>query len=87
MRKYLQYPKPTIQESNQMKAPIIPFEASFTIDGINGFKYGNVLKFAGLPKRYHENCVFLVVGITDSVSTDGQWTTAVRCLMRPKIGS
>ena len=87
MRKYLQYPKPSIEESNQMKAPIIPFEASFTIDGINGFKYGNVLKFSGLPKRYHENCVFLVVGLTDSVSTDGQWTTAVRCLMRPKIGA
>jgi len=85
MRKYLQYPKPTIQESNQQKAPIIPFDASFTIDGINGFKYGDVLSFAGLPKRYQENCVFLVVGQTDSVATDGQWTTAIRCLMRPKI--
>ena len=85
MRKYLQYPLPTIQQSNQMKAPIIPFDASFTIDGINGFKYGDVLSFIGLPKRYQENCVFLVVGQTDSVATDGQWTTAIRCLMRPKI--
>ena len=85
MRKYLQYPMPTIQQSNQMKAPIIPFDASFTIDGINGFKYGDVLSFVGLPKRYQENCVFLVVGQTDSVATDGQWTTAIRCLMRPKI--
>ena len=85
MRKYLQYPLPTIQQSNQMKAPIIPFDASFTIDGINGFKYGDVLSFVGLPKRYQENCVFLVVGQTDSVATDGQWTTAIRCLMRPKI--
>jgi hypothetical protein len=85
MRKYLQYPTPTIQESNQTKAPIIPFDASFTIDGINGFKYGDVLSFIGLPKRYQENCVFLVVGQTDSVATDGQWTTAIRCLMRPKI--
>jgi hypothetical protein len=85
MRKHLQYPKPTIQQSNQTKAPIIPFDASFTIDGINGFKYGDVLSFVGLPKRYQENCVFLVVGQTDSVATDGQWTTAIRCLMRPKI--
>ena len=85
MRKYLQYPKPKIQQSNQMKAPIIPFDASFTIDGINGFKYGDVLSFIGLPKRYQENCVFLVVGQTDTVATDGQWTTAIRCLMRPKI--
>ena len=85
MRKYLQYPLPTIQQSNQMKAPIIPFDASFTIDGINGFKYGDVLSFIGLPKRYQENCVFLVVGQTDTVATDGQWTTAIRCLMRPKI--
>ena len=85
MRKYLQYPTPKIQSSNQMKAPIIPFDASFTIDGINGFKYGDVLSFIGLPKRYQENCVFLVVGQTDTVATDGQWTTAIRCLMRPKI--
>jgi hypothetical protein len=85
MRKYLQYPTPKIQQSNQMKAPIIPFDASFTIDGINGFKYGDVLSFIGLPKRYQENCVFLVVGQTDTVATDGQWTTAIRCLMRPKI--
>ena len=85
MRKYLQYPSPSIEESTQMKAPIIPFDASFTIDGINGFKYGNILSFAGLPNRYQVNCVFLVVGLTDSVSTDGQWTTTVRCLMRPKI--
>ena len=85
MRKYLQYPTPKIQLSNQMKAPIIPFDASFTIDGINGFKYGDVLSFIGLPKRYQENCVFLVVGQTDTVATDGQWTTAIRCLMRPKI--
>ena len=85
MRKYLQYPLPTIQQSNQMKAPIIPFDASFTVDGINGFKYGDVLSFVGLPKRYQENCVFLVVGQTDSVATNGEWTTAIRCLMRPKI--
>jgi hypothetical protein len=82
---YLMFPTDDIRKSQQITAPIFPFTAEFTIDGISGFKYGDVLSFVGLPKRYQENCVFLVVGQTDSVATDGQWTTAIRCLMRPKI--
>ena len=49
IKNYVQYPTPTIQDTNQFKAPIIPFDASFTIEGINGFRYGDVLKFEGLP--------------------------------------
>jgi len=83
--KYVQYPKPKIQETNQLKAPVIPFDCSFTIDGINGFKYGDVVQFNGLPKRYTQNAVFSIVSITHTVDTNGIWTTQLRCIMRPKI--
>jgi len=85
LRKHIQYPTPTIQDTNQLKAPVIPFDCSFTIDGINGFRYGNVLQINGLPKRYTDNVVFLVVSVTHTVSNAGEWTTEIRCIMRPKI--
>ena len=78
LTKYLQYPKPTIQESNQLLAPVIPFEVEFTIDGINGFRYGDVLTFDGLPTRYKQNTVFSIINITHTVATDGQWTIRSR---------
>jgi hypothetical protein len=85
MQKYLQYPKPTIVASNQLTAPVIPFDVEFTIDGINGLRYGDVLTFDGLPTRYKQNAVFSIVGINHTVGNDGMWTTSVRCIMRPNI--
>ena len=85
LTKYVQYPKPTIDEANQLTAPVIPFEVEFTIDGVNGFRYGDVLTFDGLPTRYKQNTVFSIMSIAHTVGTDGQWTTTVRCVMRPNI--
>jgi hypothetical protein len=85
IQKYLQYPKPTIAEANQLTAPVIPFDVEFTIDGINGLRYGDVLTFAGLPTRYKQNAVFSIVGLNHTVGSDGMWTTTVRCIMRPNI--
>ena len=85
LRRYIQYPTATIKNTNQLKAPIIPFDASFTIAGINGFRYGDVLKFNGLPDRYTINTVFSIMAINHSVSDKGEWNTKIRCIMRPKI--
>jgi len=85
LQKYVQYPTPSIVESNQLTAPVIPFEVEFTIDGINGFRYGDVLTFDGLPTRYKQNAVFSIMSIAHTVATDGQWTTTIRCIMRPNI--
>ena len=85
LRRYIQYPTDTIKNTNQLKAPIIPFDASFTIAGINGFRYGDVLKFNGLPDRYTINTVFSIMAINHSVSDTGEWNTEIRCIMRPKI--
>lgn len=84
--KYIQMPMPTIKQSQQMMAPIFPFEAEFTIDGIHGFRYGDVVTFDILPYRYRANTVFSIIGIEHDATQDGQWTTRVRCIMRPRIG-
>jgi hypothetical protein len=86
LKKYIQYPSDQIKNSNQLAAPIFPFDVSFTIDGINGFRYGDVLQFNGLPARYRINTVFSVINVTHTIGSDGVWTTGVRCIMRPKIG-
>lgn len=85
LQKYIQFPTETIQGSNQITAPIIPFDVEFTMDGINGFRYGDVLTFDLLPERYIKDTVFSIVSVTHTIDTAGMWTTTVRCIMRPKI--
>jgi phage protein D len=60
-------------------------ELEFTIDGINGFKYGDVLTFAGLPRRYTDAFVFTIMAVTHEVSNTGDWTTKIRCVPRVRI--
>ena len=85
LQKYIQYPKSSLEASVNLKAPVIPFDASFTVEGVNGFRYGDVLEFSGLPKRYTNNTVFCIIGINHSVSSTGEWNTGIQCIMRPRI--
>ena len=85
LRKYLQYPLPDIKQANLLNSPIFPFEVDFTIDGISGFRYGDVLVFDSIPKRYREETVFSIKGLSDTVSNDGVWQTKITCMMRPKV--
>ena len=83
--KYIQYPTPNIVLSNKLSAPIYPFDVEFTIDGINGFKYGDVLEIPILPSRYSEQTVFSVINVIHSVDSTGLWKTKIKCIMRPRI--
>ena len=82
---YIKFPSADIKKSQQLTAPIFPFTVNFTIDGVNGFRYGDVLTFDGLPLRYRAHTVFSITSITHNVSTDGKWTTDINCIMRPNI--
>lgn len=86
LTKYIQYPKPTIEESCVGGiAPVFPFDVEFTIDGINGLRYGDILDFPGLPEKYKTQTTFTIKGITHAVSNSGEWTTRISCIMRPKF--
>ena len=82
---HMKFPTSKIQDSQALSAPVFPFEAEFTIDGINGLRYGDVVKFEALPNRYKINTVFSIIGITHNVTNNGEWTTNVKCIMRPNI--
>jgi len=83
--RYVKFPTPDIKKTNEFAAPIIPFDTEFTIDGINGLRYGDVLVFDVLPSRYVRNTVFSIINITHTVDNTGVWTTKVRSIMRPKF--
>ena len=85
LKKHIQWPTDKINKSSQMTAAVYPMEASFTIDGINGLRYGDTVEFNALPAKYKNNSTFSIIGITHTVSTTGEWTTKVNCVMRPKF--
>lgn len=85
LSEYLKKPYKDFRTSQQMAAPIFPFEANITIDGINGFRYGDVLQFDVLPNRYTTNTVFSIININHTVSNTGIWNTELKCIMRPSI--
>ncbi len=85
LNNYVKYPTGNIKESQIMVAPIFPFTAEFTIDGVNGFKYGDVVTFNLLPSRYQTNTVFSIIGIQHKVGETGDWQTVIKCIMRPKL--
>lgn len=85
LKKYIQYPTDDIKQTNLLAAPIFPFTANFTIDGINGFRYGDVLTFDGLPIKYRINTVFSVISISHTISNQGEWKTQITCIQRPNI--
>lgn len=82
---YIKYPLDNFIATSNIAAPIIPFDTSFTIDGINGFKYGDVVAFKVLPTRYVSNTVFSVINVTHTISNEGVWTTVIRSIMRPRF--
>ena len=86
LQKYVQFPTETFVLSNELASPVIPISAEFTIDGINGFRYGDVLSFADiLPPRYTQNMAWSIAGVTHTVDNTGVWTSNIRTIARPRI--
>ena len=85
LAEYIKKPFADFRTSQLMSAPIFPFEATITIDGINGFRYGDVVQFEALPMRYRMNTVFSILNVSHNVSNTGQWLTELKCIMRPSI--
>jgi hypothetical protein len=83
--KHIQWPTDKIDKSAHMTAAVYPMEVSFTIDGINGLRYGDTVEFNALPAKYKNNTTFSIIGITHTVSTNGEWITNINCIMRPKF--
>ena len=82
---HIAYPDVSIESACNINAPIWPMNLEFTIDGINGFIYGDVLFFRGLPSRYNQQFVFCISKIKHTISDSGEWTTSITCFARSRI--
>ena len=83
--KYIQYPTDNISNSNKLSAPIYPFEVELTIEGINGFKYGDVVHIPALPERYRTQTIFSIINVVHNISSAGVWSTKLKLIMRPNV--
>ena len=84
LRNYMKYPTSDITQSNLLDAPIYPFDAEITIEGIQGFRYGDVVILPVLPTRYRTQAVFSVIQVTHTVDSAGVWQTKIKLVMRAK---
>jgi hypothetical protein len=69
---------------------LVPLDLSITLDGINGFNFGNVISTNYLPSRYFDSkgqkIIFTVSKVEHSIS-EGDWTTTLSTLCRLKYSA
>ena len=84
LQKYIKYSKPKLTESLDQQKPRWLYSLDFTIDGVNGFRFGDVFQFRGVPVQNSDNYVFTITKIVHTVSATGEWTTAISTQSRAK---
>ena len=84
LQTYVNYPTPSLKESLNQQKPRWLYTLEFTIDGINGFRFGDVLQFRGIPQRFRDDFVFNVEKVTHNVDSAGEWTTTLTRRSRTK---
>lgn len=65
------------------KTMIYPVELSLTIDGISGFRFGDIITVDYLPKNYRDAMVFVVTKVEHDIS-DNDWQTSLTVQARMK---
>ena len=65
---------------------IYPVEFSVTIDGVQGFKFGNVITTNLIPLRYRNAGMVFTVTKIDHKITSGVWETTLHTVSRLKAG-
>ena len=67
--------KGTGSNLEKLQVPL-PVEVSLTLDGIGGFKVGELFSVDYLPQLYRKHCYFMISNIGHSVTTAG-WDTTI----------
>lgn len=68
-------------ETDLCKSVIVPYEFSFTTDGIGGFGFGQMVTCDLLPANVKSRYVYQITSVEQSVSY-GDWTTTVNTVAR-----
>jgi hypothetical protein len=82
--------RPTAADGNNqthwLNSAAYPIDLTLTIDGINGFKFGDVIKTTAIPKRYNQEykMVFTVTKISHKIDSS-TWETTLQTKARIKM--
>ena len=60
---------------------ILPFNFEFTVDGIGGFKFGQIVSSTRIPASLRENYVWQVTAVEHTMNIQ-DWTTTVKTVAR-----
>lgn len=73
-----------VDKSHWLNESLYPINLSITIDGIAGFKFGDVIRTSLVPTRHFKYVVFVVTKIDHKVTATG-WETTLNtaCRVRP----
>lgn len=63
---------------------ILPFEFSFTVDGIGGFKFGQYVTHPRIPESIRNAWNFFVTSVEHDISDNNDWKTTVKTVARFK---
>lgn len=72
------------EDAHWLNKAIFPVDLSLTIDGIEGFKFGDVITTNLIPSKLATEMVFTVTKITHSIK-DGVWETTLSTKARLKL--
>jgi hypothetical protein len=62
---------------------IMPFDFSFTLDGIGGFVFGQIVSSDRIPERLRNGLIWQVTSVEHNI-TPNDWTTKVSTVAKPK---
>ena len=84
LRKYKSTPIRDLSGLFNFSMPIWPIDVSLTLDGIYGFRFGDVITLNGLPSSFN-NFVFTIIQADHTLTTDNDWSTTLKCKLRTRI--
>lgn len=77
---------PVGADTHWLNKVIYPVEFSVTIDGVQGFKFGNVITTNLIPSRYRNAGMVFTVTKIDHKITSGVWETTLHTVSRLQAG-
>lgn len=78
----IEYAK-TQKPEEQCPRVVLPFEFSFTVDGIGGFKFGQTVSSSRIPPNLRDQIYFQVSAVEHTLTAQ-DWTTTVNTVARFK---
>jgi len=74
----------SINNIMDLKTAVFPISYKVTLDGINGFLYGNAITTNWLPKQYRDDRVYWTVKTITHTIQNNDWTTELEAIYRVK---